>query len=72
MGRSVRQLRGRNLYPHGIEREVGALDPAFEGRTGSAFSVPGPAGQGEEIVVQEIRAGQTGPGRLSGLAATRR
>ncbi|MCX4532028.1 fatty acyl-AMP ligase [Streptomyces sp. NBC_00841] len=63
-------IRGRNLYPHDIEREVGALDPAFEGRTGSAFSIPGPAGQGEEIVVvQEIRAGQTDPGRLSGLAA---
>lgn len=63
-------IHGRNLYPHDIEREVGALDPAFEGRIASAFAVPGPDGRGEEIVVvQEIRAGQRDPARLGELAA---
>jgi hypothetical protein len=34
---------------------------------------PGPGRSGREIVVvQEIRAGQTGPGRLNGLVVIRR
>ncbi|WP_405974453.1 fatty acyl-AMP ligase [Streptomyces sp. NBC_00988] len=46
-------VRGRNLYPHDIERLVSELHPAFQGLQGAVCSVPG---EREEIVVlQEIR-----------------
>ncbi|HVQ91265.1 MAG TPA: fatty acyl-AMP ligase [Mycobacteriales bacterium] len=60
-------IRGRNLYPHDIEREVRALDEAFAGLAGSVFSVPSPR---EEIVVfHEVRARQLTGAALAGLAA---
>lgn len=60
-------IRGRNLYPHDIEREVRALDEAFAGLAGSVFSVPSPR---EEIVVfHEVRARQLTEAALAGLAA---
>ncbi|MEZ0090164.1 fatty acyl-AMP ligase [Streptacidiphilus sp. EB129] len=59
-------IRGRNLYPHDIEREARALDPRFEGRLTSVFAVPG---QDDEIVVvQEVRGTALDEEELSGLA----
>ncbi|MCY0947062.1 fatty acyl-AMP ligase [Streptomyces antarcticus] len=59
--------RGRNLYPHDIERELRSLEPAFAGLPSAAFSVP--VGVREEIVVvQEVRArdlGDEGPAVLA-------
>lgn len=59
-------IRGRNLYPHDIEREVRGLDEAFAGLAGSVFSVPAPR---EEIVVfHEVRARQLTAADLVELA----
>jgi acyl-CoA synthetase (AMP-forming)/AMP-acid ligase II/acyl carrier protein len=53
-------IHGRNLYPHDIEREVRALDPALADRVCCVFSVPVPEEQ--IVVVQEVRAsGLDGP-----------
>ncbi|TQJ23658.1 acyl-CoA synthetase (AMP-forming)/AMP-acid ligase II [Micromonospora sp. A202] len=49
-------VHGRNLYPHDLEREVQALDPAFDGLPATVFAVRPPGRTHEEIVVtQEIR-----------------
>ncbi|WP_167381450.1 fatty acyl-AMP ligase [Streptomyces misionensis] len=60
-------VRGRNLYPQDIERELRSLEPAFHGLPGAAFGVP--VGAREEIVVvQEVRArdlGDEGPEALA-------
>jgi acyl-CoA synthetase (AMP-forming)/AMP-acid ligase II len=46
-------IRGRNLYPHDIERDVAAMHEAFQGLHGSVCSVP--AAQEEIVVIQELR-----------------
>lgn len=59
-------VHGRNLYPHDIEREAGALDEAFAGLPGCAFAVPAP--HEEIVVVQEIRARGRDAAELPALA----
>lgn len=46
-------IRGRNLYPHDIERNVAATHEVFQGLHGSVCSVP--AAQEEIVVIQELR-----------------
>lgn len=46
-------IRGRNLYPHDIEREVGAVDPMLADLPCCVFSVPAP--EEEVVVLQELR-----------------
>ena len=48
-------IRGRNYYPHDIERTVSSAHPALRDGRCAAFSVPD-AGMERLIVVQEIRA----------------
>jgi acyl-CoA synthetase (AMP-forming)/AMP-acid ligase II len=60
-------IRGRNLYPHDIEREVGGLHEAFRGLHGSVCSVPAPH---EEIVVMQEMRPRGGPVDLPTLART--
>lgn len=53
-------VRGRNLYPQDIEHELRAQHDDLQGLFGAVFSVPGPTGTGEDIIViHEV------PGRLS-------
>lgn len=59
-------IHGRNLYPHDLERELRAVDPAFADRVACAFSVPVP--QEEIVVVSELRPGRLGPEELAALA----
>ncbi|WP_188316813.1 fatty acyl-AMP ligase [Solihabitans fulvus] len=46
-------IRGRNLYPHDIERDVAGMHEAFRGLHGSVCSVP--AALEEIVVMQELR-----------------
>ncbi|WP_039805207.1 fatty acyl-AMP ligase [Nocardia araoensis] len=46
-------VRGRNYYPHDIERTVQAAHPALRIGGGAAFSVPGRDGE-KIVVVQEV------------------
>ncbi|MEV4702006.1 fatty acyl-AMP ligase [Actinoplanes sp. NPDC049316] len=62
-------VHGRNLYPHDIEREVSALDPAFDGLPATVFAVRAPGRGHEEIVVtQEVRGRGVPAGDLEALA----
>ncbi|MFJ8147797.1 fatty acyl-AMP ligase [Streptomyces sp. NPDC096048] len=64
-------VHGRNLYPHDIEREIGALEEEFGNLPAAAFAVP--QGPHEEIVVtQEVRAGRRGEDELRHLATSAR
>ncbi|MFF8774149.1 fatty acyl-AMP ligase [Kitasatospora sp. NPDC015120] len=59
-------IRGRNLYPHDIEREVAAMHPAFRGLSGSVCSVP--TDQEDLVVMQELRVPrgeEVDPGELA-------
>ncbi|MEU0562511.1 fatty acyl-AMP ligase [Dactylosporangium sp. NPDC006015] len=48
-------VRGRNLYPHDLERQAGRANPALDGRVGAAFGVDAPD---ERIVlIQEVNPG---------------
>lgn len=60
-------IRGRNLYPHDIEREVAGLDAAFAGLPCAVFSVP--AAVEEVVVVQELRARGRTEAEIAALAA---
>ncbi|MDH6113780.1 acyl-CoA synthetase (AMP-forming)/AMP-acid ligase II [Kitasatospora sp. MAP12-15] len=46
-------VRGRNLYPHDIERLVQSMHPGFQGLQGSVCAVP--STQEEIVVMQEVR-----------------
>ncbi|HEX6524005.1 MAG TPA: fatty acyl-AMP ligase [Streptosporangiaceae bacterium] len=59
-------VRGRNLYPHDIEREIRTLDAEFAERISCAFSVPAP--HEEIVVIQEVRRANGDTARLDGLA----
>ncbi|WP_225849433.1 fatty acyl-AMP ligase [Streptomyces sp. HPF1205] len=59
-------VAGRNIYPQDVEHAARAAHPALAGRPGAAFSVP--AGRERLVLVQEVRAGQSGPDGLGELA----
>lgn len=66
--RDTLSVRGRNLYPHHIEREIRALSAAFAGHPGSVFSVTVP--RQEIVVAQEIADTALDPAELRQLAGT--
>ena len=59
-------IRGRNLYPQDIERDVAGMHEAFQGLNGSVCSVP--AEQEEIVVMQELRPRGKAELDLAGLA----
>jgi acyl-CoA synthetase (AMP-forming)/AMP-acid ligase II len=59
-------IRGRNLYPQDIERDVAGMHDAFQGLNGSVCSVP--AEQEEIVVMQELRPRGKAELDLAGLA----
>ncbi|CAL9515603.1 D-alanine--D-alanyl carrier protein ligase [Streptomyces sp. enrichment culture] len=68
-------VHGRNLYPHDLERELRALDPAFADLPAAVFAArPGgaPGGPEEIVAVQEVRGRNRDAGELAGLARTAR
>ncbi|GAA3892909.1 hypothetical protein GCM10023084_52160 [Streptomyces lacrimifluminis] len=66
-------IRGRNLYPHDIERDMRDLDAAFADLPAAVFACrPGAGGVEEIVAVQEVRSRGRGADELVVLARTAR